>query len=237
METLIKISRYTGEKKYLEPIPRALEYFKKCLLPDGRMARYYEVQTNRPLYMDARYQLSYDDNAVPSHYGWKQPARLESIASAYEDVKQNRSNTAQASLAELERRVRTIIRELDAAGRWVSSYKGERLVGRPEFRESFPFISSALFSRNIETLSEYIARNHADRFRQRLFFRETALQKLSHRGPEDAGHEEDSGRCTASHGTLCRGKRSDRPVIGTVQDGRLSASSIAVVHGTGCQSN
>ena len=77
METLIKIARYTGEKKYLEPIPRALEYFKKCLLPDGRVARYYEFKTNRPLYMDAKYQLTYDDSAAPSHYGWKQAARFE----------------------------------------------------------------------------------------------------------------------------------------------------------------
>ena len=51
IETLMKIYRTTGDKKYLEPIPRALAYLKKSLLPDGRLARYYEMQTNRPLYM------------------------------------------------------------------------------------------------------------------------------------------------------------------------------------------
>ena len=48
MRTLIKIARYTGQKRYLEPIPKALAYFKKSLLPDGRVARYYEFKTNKP---------------------------------------------------------------------------------------------------------------------------------------------------------------------------------------------
>ena len=96
METLIKISRYTGDKKYLEPIPRALEYLKKCLLPDGRIARYLEFKTNRPLYMDAQYRLTYDASAAPSHYGWTQPTRLEQIAEAYRDA---RSGAGDAGLA------------------------------------------------------------------------------------------------------------------------------------------
>ena len=64
METLIKISHHTGDKKYLEPIPRALAYYKKCLLPDGRVARYYELKTNKPLYMDQNYKLTYDESAA-----------------------------------------------------------------------------------------------------------------------------------------------------------------------------
>src|SRR4029078_13339947 len=52
VRTLMKIFRLTGDQKCLEPIPRALAYLKKCRLPDGRMARYYELQTNRPLYMN-----------------------------------------------------------------------------------------------------------------------------------------------------------------------------------------
>jgi hypothetical protein len=160
METLIKIARHTGNKKYLEPIPRALAYFRKSLLPDGRIARYYEFKTNRPLYMDARYQLTYDDSAIPGHYGWKQPARLESIEETYEDAKTGVGSTTAPSAADLEEKVRTIIRELDADGRWITTYTGERLVGQPEFRDSFRYISSAVLSRNVETLSRYIAASH-----------------------------------------------------------------------------
>ena len=87
IETLIKIARYTGEQKILEPIPRALKYLKASLLPDGRVARYYEFKTNKPLYMDDQYRLTYDDSDAPSHYGWKQPARLEALERAYLEAK------------------------------------------------------------------------------------------------------------------------------------------------------
>jgi PelA/Pel-15E family pectate lyase len=179
MEALIKIAQYTGKKKYLEPVPRALEYFKKCLLPDGRIARFYEFKTNKPLYMDARYQLTYDDSAAPSHYGWKQTARFKEIQKAYQDAetgagpppprpakqleegvprsKRDSQVGSPPGVAGLERGVRRIIRELDGEGRWITTYAGERLVGQPKFDTSFRYISSDVFSRNVETLSEYLA--------------------------------------------------------------------------------
>jgi hypothetical protein len=52
--------------------------------------------------------------------------------------------------------VRRIIKELDAQGRWISTYAGEGLVGQPKFEHGFKFISSDVFCRNVETLSEYI---------------------------------------------------------------------------------
>jgi hypothetical protein len=158
METLVKISRYMGQKKYLEPIPRALEYFQKSLLPDGRVARYYEFKTNRPLYMDASYQLTYDDSAAPSHYGWKQHARFKEIERKYQEAKMAR-DAPQSPRTDNETadEVRRIIRELDAEGRWITAYAGERLVGQPKFEQGFRYISSEVFSRNVETLSDYLA--------------------------------------------------------------------------------
>ncbi len=157
METLVKISQHTGEKKYLEPIPRALAYYKKCLLPDGRVARYYELKTNKPLYMDGKYQLTYDDSAAPSHYGWKQSARFDEIDKAYQDAKNGVPPKLSRMTKDLETNVRKIIRELDDDGRWLTTYAGERLVGQPKFSPSFRYISSDVFSRNIETLSDYMA--------------------------------------------------------------------------------
>ncbi len=158
METLIKIARHTGRKKYLEPIAPALEYFtRKCLLPDGKIARYYELKTNKPLYMDKSYRLTYDDSSVPGHYGWKQPARFERIRKAYEAALKGQSAPGPRAARELEAAVRRIIKELDKDGRWITTHAGENLVGRPKFKRGFRYISSDVFSRNIETLSEYIA--------------------------------------------------------------------------------
>lgn len=154
METLIRIARYTGDKKYLDPIAKALAYFRKSLLPDGRVARYYELKTNKPLYMNERYELTYDDAAAPSHYGWKQPARFDRIAKDYETAK---AGVERRPPKVLEERVRKIVRDLDADGRWVSTYAGEGLVGQPKFADGFKYISSDVFSRNVEVLSEYLA--------------------------------------------------------------------------------
>ncbi len=157
METLIKIARHTGKKNYLEPIPRALAYYKKCLLPDGRIARYYELKTNRPLYMNAKYELTYDDSAAPRHYGWKQSARFGEIAKACEDAVRGAAAPRRTYTTALEDRVRAIIKDLDGEGRWISTYNGEGLVGQPKLKPAFRYISSAVFSRNVETLSEYVA--------------------------------------------------------------------------------
>jgi PelA/Pel-15E family pectate lyase len=156
METLIAIARWTGDQKYLEPIPKALAYFKKSLLPDGKVARYYELKTNRPLYMDAAYRLTYDDSAAPDHYGWKQSARFDRIEKAYQDAKAGVSSPEPVKKVSADA-ARKVMAELDADGRWVSTYAGERLVGQPKFEKGFRYLSSAVFSRNVETLSALLA--------------------------------------------------------------------------------
>ncbi|MCX7886623.1 MAG: pectate lyase [Verrucomicrobiae bacterium] len=153
LETLIKIARYTGLKKYLEPVPRAIAYLKRSLLPDGQLARFYELRTNNPLYMNKHYQLTYDESEAPRHYGWKHPARLDQIQRAYEAALRNEPVSTPPPSAE---EVRKIINSLDAEGRWVSTYAGERLVGQPEFRPGFQYISSAVFAKNVETLCEFL---------------------------------------------------------------------------------
>jgi PelA/Pel-15E family pectate lyase len=158
LRTLIRIARFTGEKKYLEPIPKALAYFKKSLLSDGQVARFYELQTNKPLYMNAKYELTYDESAAPAHYGWKQPSHFQEIEKDYDAAKTGRAPEAKPrSVKELEADVRRILKELDPEGRWVSTYAGERLVGQPKFATGFKYLSSAVFSQNLETLSAYVA--------------------------------------------------------------------------------
>ena len=155
METLIAIARWTGDKKYLEPIPKALAYFRKSLLLDGKVARYYELKTNKPLYMDAAYRLTYDDSAAPDHYGWKQSARFDRIEKAYQDAKAGRVSPVPKAVSSADA-VRKAIADLDADGRWVSTYGGERLAGKPKFEKGFRYLSSAVFGNNVETLSAYL---------------------------------------------------------------------------------
>ncbi len=155
MTTLIRIARFIGENKYLEPIPKALAYLRGCQLSQDQVARFYELKTNKPLYMDARYQLTYDDSNAPTHYGWKQPAHFDRIEKEYQSALKNEPiNMAQKQVSESE--VRAIIKALDANGRWISTYAGERLTGQPKFASGFPYLSSEVFAKNCERLSYYL---------------------------------------------------------------------------------
>lgn len=156
LETLLKIARYTGDKKYLAPIPPALAYLKGCVLPEGKLPRFLELRTNKPLYMNADYELSYDDAAAPSHYGWKQSSRLQEIERAYEAANRGDAPPSERQASKLGE-VRRVIAALDDQGRWISTYAGERLTGQPKFEPSERYLSSAVFARNVETLSEYLA--------------------------------------------------------------------------------
>jgi PelA/Pel-15E family pectate lyase len=158
LETLMKIYRATGDRKYLKPFPSALAYLRRSLLPDGQLARYYELKTNKPLYMvrhGKTYSLSYDDSKLPEHYGWKTESRLDDIEKRYEELLQG-VQSVEAPDDDLEAQTQQIIADLDDQGRWISTYQGARLVGQPKFAPGSPYISSEVFSQNHETLSEYL---------------------------------------------------------------------------------
>ncbi len=157
METLIRVHQLTRDAKYLEPIPRALAYLKRSRLSDGRLSRYYELQTNRPLYMTSDYQLTHDDKDVPQHYGWKTESRIEAIEAAFAAAK---AGSAVPPAPEVSAAAVTqMLRDLDAEGRWISTYaEGTMLVGQPKFKAGQPYLASAVFSRNLEALSEFVAK-------------------------------------------------------------------------------
>lgn len=159
--TLLRIHGLTRDDKLLAPIPAALAYLRRSLLPDGRLARYYELRTNRPLYMTRDYQLTHDDSNLPDHYGWKNESRLDDLEAALRAAQQGHSTApprqAGADRAELARRAAEIRRTLDAEGRWISTYDGEMLVGQPKFARGEQYLSSAVFSENLETLAAYLA--------------------------------------------------------------------------------
>jgi PelA/Pel-15E family pectate lyase len=119
MRALLLLYRETGNAKYLEPLPRALAYYQRAILPDvetpseirrracpGRTpcaARFYELRTNRPLYITKGtrvtgvdqsvtnvdgYELSYSDASVITHYAVLVSAsQLADIEREYREVR------------------------------------------------------------------------------------------------------------------------------------------------------
>jgi PelA/Pel-15E family pectate lyase len=156
IRTLLRIHRFSGDPKYLEPVPRAVAWLKRSLLPDGQLARFYELQTNKPLYMTSDYQLTFDDSDVPKHYGWKSKVNLDALERDFEQAKAGKLK-ADAPRKANEARVRSILSALEGEGRWVSTKSGLSLTGQPKFSEELKIIASEVFCENVESLSAWIA--------------------------------------------------------------------------------
>src|SRR5688572_21768241 len=118
MRALLLLYRETGNRKYLEPLARALEYYRRSVLPEVEhpseirrracprstpcAARFYELQTNRPLYITKGtritpldqgvtnvdgYEVSYSDASVITHYAvLVSGAALQEIERDYRDI-------------------------------------------------------------------------------------------------------------------------------------------------------
>tara|TARA_R110002096_G_scaffold42144_22_gene113827 strand:- start:7839 stop:9278 length:1440 start_codon:yes stop_codon:yes gene_type:complete len=157
--TLLQIAAYLRDQQFLKPIPKAIAYLKRSELDGGMLARYYEVQTNQPLFMERQgkaYSLTYDDSRLPSHYGWKNPSRIQTIEAAWQGLlKTGKLPDIDQILPPLQPdpTVAEILAALDDQGRWISTFGGELLVGQPKFQPGELYIDSAVFCRNLEILS------------------------------------------------------------------------------------
>lgn len=157
IDTLLELYLFTGDKKYLEPIPRAVAYLERSKLPDGKLARFYEMRTNRPLYMTKNYELTYNGDDVPTHYaftiglrswpveeylGMDEPTRLrrfESLRNSYRNRGIRKANAKETA---------KILKDMDERGAWVT--RGT-LLAAPD-RSDLPIIDNGVFIKNMNVL-------------------------------------------------------------------------------------
>lgn len=158
--SLMEIAAATGDARYLEPIPRALAYLKKSELPGGKLSRFYELETNRPLYFERGkggkgFVMTYDDSKVSSNYGWINESRLDEIGAAYERVKKGEPAMPQrpaVSADELEK----ILAAQDARGAWLTRGGTMRDADGKKVEPEGGVIESAVFIENVEALCDYL---------------------------------------------------------------------------------
>jgi len=146
MRALVAMALYTGDNKYLEPIPRALDWYRRSQLPNGRWARFYELKTNRPLYFTSdnrtTYWLTYDDSDIPDHYSMNQSSFPTSVERDYNAINekgitqylaehqpQELSAAQKIAQAEtMEAKVRETLAAQTAKGVWLRESQGQRLI-------------------------------------------------------------------------------------------------------------
>ena len=162
MRTLMDLYVETGDERFLEPIPRALAWAKRSVLPDGGMARFYELETNRPLYFTVDYVLTYSDADMPTHYAFKvSGSRIASTEAYYERIREQGRKALQPARRRPrqgtdETRVKEAIASLDDQGRWVEQGNLRHPEKRRERIEA-EIISCRTFVRNLSLLARYVA--------------------------------------------------------------------------------
>lgn len=169
LQTLLRMYQETGQDKYLEPIPRALAYYRKSRLPGGGLARFYELQTNRPLYFTRAYELTYDDSDLPTHYGFKIGDWTDAVARQFEQVRStppkddrpaSSSPTGRPVVASprltktLQQQAARAIASLDQRSAWVE--RGSLKYHGPDDNTD-EIIDSRTFARNLLTLASFVA--------------------------------------------------------------------------------
>lgn len=159
---LLTLYKRTGDRKYLEPIPRALDYLEKSQLPDGRLARFYELKTNRPLYFTTDYVLTYDDGDLPTHYGFKVSSNIAGLRKDFEKTRREKSDRSPLWTTtrsppkpydSLTDTAAKLVKSMDSRGAWLESGK---LRTDDSGKSSEKIITTKTFSRNLRTLARFV---------------------------------------------------------------------------------
>ncbi|MDR2114839.1 MAG: hypothetical protein LBP87_00500, partial [Planctomycetaceae bacterium] len=161
MTALIELYLFTGNKKYLEPIPKAIAYLEHSRRSDGKLARFYEMRTNKPLYFTKSYELTYSDADMPTHYAFvvdfnssrfnqllKQSEsnrlkQLEIFRSNYRNLRLQQPNTKE---------VATVIADIDQRGAWIT----QGILKAARSNEKIQMIDNSVFVKNVNILLGFL---------------------------------------------------------------------------------
>ncbi|HIA20731.1 MAG TPA: polysaccharide lyase [Planctomycetes bacterium] len=164
MRTLLKLYRKTGKTKYLEAVEPALKYLEASRLPDGKLARFYELKTNKPLYFTKKYDLTYQANDLPTHYGFIVGSKLETIRKNFERLRKQGPDQlgkpkpenfrSERLTSSLQQQAAKIVAAQDRRGAWVDQQPLRYQGSNDSTKQT---INCSTFISNIDLLSRYLA--------------------------------------------------------------------------------
>lgn len=183
LDCLMDMYEFTGDRRYLEPIPRALDWLDSSIMPDGGIGTFLEEGTNRALAATfvgdsgtpESVAITYNLAEAMGGYGFKRdnfttkPAR-ERYARLKNAVWTPPAETAKSSreadlkrAAGMEKDIRGIVAGLDPQGRWTED--GRMYTKRYCFKNDMEYegpvlkngwVRTGTFIRNMGRLSEYV---------------------------------------------------------------------------------
>jgi hypothetical protein len=151
MRTLVELFLETGDEKLLQPIPAFVAWLKRSEIGPDRWARYYELETNKPIYGDRDGKIHHTLSEISEErqhgYAWQGSFGIPQAIAYYETVRaegrekflaQQRKKEAMRKPSQSE--ITRILAEQDAEGRWLAN----------------SWIDTRRFIANMQGLAEYL---------------------------------------------------------------------------------
>jgi PelA/Pel-15E family pectate lyase len=183
LRCLMDMYEFTGDRRYLEPVPRALGWLDSVVSPNGSIGTFLEEGSNRPL--AAKYvgdsgtpesvEVTYNLAEAMGGYGFErrnfstasERKRYEALKSAVWKPPASPAppspDDARKRAGALEENVRRIVSALNDGGRWTEDgrmytkrycFKNDMEYEGPVLRNGW--IRTGTFIRNMNRLAEYI---------------------------------------------------------------------------------
>lgn len=97
---LLKFYQFTGDKKFLEGIPKAIKWLEETRLPKNQIEgnrthpTFVDIKTNKPIYVHrkgsnvkyGRYYVDSNDQNLLSHYGGKSRIPIQRLSDEYQKI-------------------------------------------------------------------------------------------------------------------------------------------------------
>ena len=142
MRTLMRLYRRTtasivNAQRFLKPLETAIPYYQRSRLSDGKLARFYELGSNRPLFFTKAYELTYSSDDMPTHYAFIVSSNMDQLEREFRAIQSDpgRATTKPPTRRmtkrtdALDAKVASAIAKLDSRGAWVEEgplkYHGE----------------------------------------------------------------------------------------------------------------
>jgi Pectic acid lyase len=127
IRALLLLHGRTQDANYLDAARQAATWLKSVQLPDGRWARFYELRTSKPLYINSENKVTYSDTDLLDHYTLKSTFGIPAVLGAVEQSSSNAgfasvdwwSDTAELPEQALREKIGSLLQTQDAEGRWV----------------------------------------------------------------------------------------------------------------------
>ena len=130
IRTLVDLFQYTGERKFLEPIPAAIDWLERSKIGPDKWARLYELGTNKPIYGDrdgkVHYTLEEISRERRSSYSWRGDYKIPATIARYREAAEAKPSAPEKPASPgkpeaLAPAVQDALGALDAQGRWLKN--------------------------------------------------------------------------------------------------------------------